>query len=65
MLLELPGFPAADMVAHLLENRLLLRDCSNFEGLSEQFLRLSLKQPGDNRKAAERILAYLDAPTAG
>lgn len=65
MLLELPGCPAADMVAHLLENRLLLRDCSNFEGLSEQFLRLSIKQSEDNRKAAERILAYLDVPTAG
>jgi len=65
MLLELPGIAAADMVGHLLENRLLLRDCSNFEGLSEEFLRLSLKQSGDNQLAAERIIAYLDAPSAG
>jgi len=59
MLFRLHGKIAADLVAHMLEHRLLFRDCSNFEGLSEQFFRVSLKQPAENRLAAELIGHYL------
>ena len=40
------------------EERLLIRDCSNFHGLSSRFIRISLKDPENNRKAAE-ILRHI------
>ncbi len=59
MLFQLHESSAADLVAHLLAHRLLIRDCSNFAGLTRQFFRLSLKQPEENRLAAKLISDYL------
>jgi len=38
------------------KRHVLIRDCSNFEGLTEQFIRLSLKKEIENRKAANLLI---------
>lgn len=37
---------------HMLQQRILIRNCSNFYGLSERFIRVSLKSSQQNRMAA-------------
>lgn len=59
ILLKLSGFCSADLVRHMLGYRFLLRDCSNFVGLSDRFVRVSLKKPDDNRQAADLIQAFI------
>ncbi|MFO7838350.1 MAG: aminotransferase class I/II-fold pyridoxal phosphate-dependent enzyme [Desulfosalsimonadaceae bacterium] len=59
LLLRLCRFSASELAERLLEHRLLVRNCSNFEGLSEQFLRVSLKDEQNNRLAAGCIRACM------
>jgi len=48
----------AETVSHrLLKYRILIRDCSNFQGLSGQFIRISLKTRDVNQKLIERLSA--------
>jgi len=55
-LVRLPeGLSAAMVWAALAEERILIRDCSNFKGLSERFIRISPKTPDANRRVAERL----------
>lgn len=50
----------ADMLCdHLAANRILIRNCSNFRGLSEHFIRISLKTTDINRMLADKILDFL------
>lgn len=61
-LVRLPeGLSAATVWAALAQERILIRDCSNFQGLSDRFIRISPKTPDANRRVAER-LADLAAP---
>jgi adenosylcobinamide-phosphate synthase len=46
------GFSAAGVAAALLEKRILVRNCSNFKGLSERYIRFSLKTESRERSAA-------------
>ncbi len=52
LLLRLPvGFHAAVLVEEAVKTqRILLRDCSNFIGLDDRYLRISLKTPDANRR---------------
>ncbi len=60
LLVRLPAHHRADAVCrHLRAARVLIRDCSNFNGLSAQFIRLSLKTPDVNHKCAEMLHSYL------
>lgn len=34
---------------------MLIRDCANFQGLSDRFIRISLKCTGENRQVADRL----------
>lgn len=44
LLLELTGsMNAPDFTRLMLDNKILVRDCSNFEGLGDRFIRISLK----------------------
>ncbi|PIE60337.1 MAG: histidinol phosphate aminotransferase [Desulfobulbus propionicus] len=43
----------------LLAHRLLIRDCSNFSGLSSHYVRVSLKKEDINRQLAELLLFYM------
>jgi threonine-phosphate decarboxylase len=60
MLLQLvPPAVAADVCHALAQERILVRDCSNFVGLDQRFVRISLKDPDANRRAAECLLRTL------
>jgi threonine-phosphate decarboxylase len=43
------GLTAAAVRRRLARRRILIRDCANFEGLSERFIRISLKERETNR----------------
>jgi threonine-phosphate decarboxylase len=51
------GLAAETLCAALADQRILIRDCSNFSGLSNRFVRISLKTPEANRTLAERLSA--------
>jgi len=49
------GLSAAAVWAALAEERILIRNCANFQGLSDRFIRISPKDPAANRRVAERL----------
>ena len=62
MMLKLPAHHrAADVCCHLQAAQILIRDCSNFSGLSDRFIRIALKTPEVNRHCADLLEAYLTA----
>ncbi|MEW5736709.1 MAG: aminotransferase class I/II-fold pyridoxal phosphate-dependent enzyme [Thermodesulfobacteriota bacterium] len=50
----------AALCAHLLQKKILIRDCANFSGLTESFFRVSLKSPAQNALVRDHILAWLE-----
>jgi len=59
ILIRLPdGLNAQTVWRHMADNRILIRDCTNFTGLSDAFIRISLKSEPENRRAAD-LLANL------
>ncbi|MDM8543308.1 pyridoxal phosphate-dependent class II aminotransferase [Desulfococcaceae bacterium HSG9] len=48
---------AADVSAKLLQHKILIRNCANFEGLSENYFRVALKSAPVNRILAEGLSA--------
>jgi len=64
VLLQLaPPATAADVCRALARERILVRDCSNFVGLDQRFIRISLKDADANRRAVECLNRVLE--TAG
>jgi threonine-phosphate decarboxylase len=62
VLIKLPDFPSAGSVcAQLAQDKILVRDCSNFHGLSDQFIRISLKTREENRTLAEKLLFLIQS----
>ena len=56
VLIKLPDFlSAGNVCAQLAQDKILVRDCSNFHGLSDQFIRISLKTQEENRTLAEKL----------
>jgi threonine-phosphate decarboxylase len=56
ILTRLPdGFDAAGVSAQLAQNKILVRNCHNFNGLSNKFFRISLKTSEANSKLAEKL----------
>jgi threonine-phosphate decarboxylase len=56
VLVRLPeGLTAASVWEHLAAERILIRDCSNFAGLSERFIRICPRSRESNRRAAEAL----------
>ena len=52
----------ADMLCdHLAVDRILIRNCANFWGLSEHFIRISLKTTDINRMLADKIINFLNS----
>ena len=43
----------------LATDRILIRNCANFNGLSDRFIRISLKSPEANRQLADKLLQIL------
>ena len=61
LLMQLPeGHTSADICRTLARERLLIRDCSNFHGLDQGFIRVALKSPEENRMAAGHLLAAME-----
>ncbi len=57
-LVQLPEpHTAGQVCARLAQERLLIRDCSNFYGLNDRFIRIALHQPEVNDRVAEMLLA--------
>lgn len=50
-----PDLPAHLVCRRLLENRILIRDCQNFEGLSENHIRISVKDKPANRLLSQKL----------
>ena len=53
------GPDSGELCRTLGREKILIRDCSNFKGLSERFIRISLKRPQENQmllKALSRLL---------
>ncbi len=62
MLARLNGQHTATTVCvALAARRILIRDCSNFEGLSARFIRISLKSSPENRRLCEILSDVLEA----
>ena len=60
-LVKLPsGKTAAEIKEALLKHRVLIRDCSNFRGLSQRYIRISIKTAAANRLLAEILTAELN-----
>jgi len=49
------GLSASAVWTALAKERILIRNCSNFKGLSDRFIRISPKTPDANRRVAERL----------
>jgi threonine-phosphate decarboxylase len=49
------GLTAAAVRRRLARRRILIRDCANFEGLSERFIRISLKDQATNRALCRHL----------
>ncbi len=57
VLIRLPdGLNAQTVWRHMADNRILIRDCTNFTGLSDAFIRISLKSEAENRRATELLV---------
>ena len=57
VLIQLPeGLKAQTVWRRMAENRILIRDCSNFTGLSDAFIRISLKSEAENRRATDLLV---------
>ena len=60
ILARLYGNLTADTLgSHLAQDRILIRNCSNFYGLSDRFVRFSLKTSEVNRIFAKKLLARI------
>ena len=57
ILAKLEKIDAEAVSRHLLNYRILIRDCGNFQGLSSQFIRISLKTRNVNQILVDRLRA--------
>ncbi len=57
ILAKLEKIDAEAVSRHLLSYRILIRDCGNFQGLSSQFIRISLKTRNVNQILVDRLRA--------
>ena len=55
ILAKLDRLKAEAVSSHLLSYRILIRDCGNFQGLSNQFIRISLKTHDVNQILTDRL----------
>ena len=55
-----PAFPARALLEKLLRERFLIRDCSNFVGLSHRFFRVAVRKHDENRKLVEALKQIME-----
>ncbi|MBW2129777.1 MAG: threonine-phosphate decarboxylase [Deltaproteobacteria bacterium] len=51
-----PGFE--DLLKHLLERGIYVRDCRNFTGLEDRYFRIAVRQPGDNDRLISALSSF-------
>jgi threonine-phosphate decarboxylase len=61
LLVRLPRGSAADLARHLEPDRILVRRCGSFVGLSDEYLRLAVLSSRDNLRLVSSIEAWLKA----
>jgi threonine-phosphate decarboxylase len=49
------GFSAAELKKHMLEQGLLIRDCSSFRGLDQYYIRIAVKTHEENQRLIEAL----------
>jgi len=49
------GFTAAELKKYMLEQRLLIRDCSSFRGLDQYYIRIAVKTHEENQRLIETL----------
>jgi threonine-phosphate decarboxylase len=65
LLLRLPPGLNAQMVCRAMaERRILIRNCHNFHGLSDRYIRVALKDRATNHLALERLTEIVDQAAA-
>lgn len=52
------NYKAENICSYLSQHKILIRDCSNFQGLSDRFIRVSLKTRDINMMVADKILSF-------
>jgi len=52
------GLSASTIFSYLAKERILIRNCENFKGLSDQYIRISLKQSDINDKLISLLMQY-------
>jgi threonine-phosphate decarboxylase len=55
--------PASVLQEHLLGERILIRDCSSFEGLGDHHVRFAVRQAEANERLLEAVAAWLESHT--
>jgi threonine-phosphate decarboxylase len=64
VLAELPyDLQAEDVINQLARDKILIRNCHNFTGLSNRYVRISLKTPETNHLLAEKLSAIVSKAT--
>ncbi len=53
------GITADVVCARLSNEKILIRNCSNFKGLSDRFIRISLKTPETNLMIARKLISLI------
>lgn len=53
------NYKSENICSYMSQYKILIRDCSNFQGLSDRFIRISLKKRDINMRAADKILSFL------
>lgn len=59
-----PGLKAHTVCRRMAERRILIRNCHNFHGLSDRYIRLALKDRATNRIALDRLMGIADQAAA-
>jgi threonine-phosphate decarboxylase len=54
------NYIAEDVCAYLLQSRILIRNCANFKGLSDRFIRIAFKTREINAFLEERLLTFFN-----
>ncbi len=53
------NYTADNICSYMSQHKILIRDCSNFQGLSDRFIRISLKTRDINMMVADKLLSFL------
>ena len=59
ILIRLPAATTSgDVWTHFMKEKMLIRNCSNFSGLTDRYIRISLKTPEANKMAAHKLRSF-------